>query len=207
MENVGFYQLYENIKWMLARSPEATKVAESTPLYVADLNLDEELKSLGSGDVVFDVGCAYGAGTEGLKRRYPQLHFVGVEPIRPLPTDADKVSVPIVRGGVEDLSSSVRSQLEPSLYPPSVILFRNVMQFLYAAETYGNLPGLIRIGLREIQQVLAEGGKALVYDQDFGPDSYAEYIKQVRENKIVLTCNVLENTNSSKYLSLLKVSP
>ena len=160
--------------------PETNTIDRLTLAYVCNLNLGEELAGFSSGAVVWDVGCGYGSGTEGLQQKFSEQRFLGVDPFRIQSLTGERINVPIVEGSVADLSDVVKI-IDPVFYPPTVILLRNVMQLLDLAQQHYEMPGLLEDAFLGIDGVLAKGGKVLIYDEDAGDETYERYVQLIKD--------------------------
>lgn len=170
-------------KWL---KPLAEQMSEDTPseiatkLYIADFNLSDELDNLPKASLIYDLGCGYGGTTQGLQKRFPNFRFVGVDIIVPQPAPPREiVTVPVLQGSIDDLADGFKDGLLPSLYPPNVILTRNVLQLLELVERTEGIGELVNDALTGLHKALPLGGKTLIYDGDAGYNTYRVYSDRI----------------------------
>lgn len=133
------------------------------------LNLREEMKTVPSHGVIWDVGCGTGDGTEelfsGQGYRVLLVDMIKFANFRMWPQDFT-----FKRSLVENLDdpSMIRNLQSKHLFPADLIVASNVLK-------YADLSGSLPIAMKALYAGLAAYGKLLVYE-DQG-DYYSDIIK------------------------------
>lgn len=180
----SLYPIYSEIGRIeynrLFAEPSALKATVSSAHnYDMRMNLYKELRPLGQGKVIWDVGCGTAQAISELQhgQSFRGLRFAGVDYMAgqlfggrlgiTLPR------VPIIEGLIENLESVDRRARQIEISSPDVIIFSNS---LYHCQQFGTLD----LMLKGAHRVLADDGVVLIYSEN-GIDSPDDSLPLYRE--------------------------